>query len=214
MESKSDRCDPVARGTSLVQLFCSPEEFGVLRGIPPAEVPEPDRTLLDHRSHMTVAMERFHDGLVQLRVVAKASDQLVSGAAHRDWYAREILLENSRGELVQYGIVRIDLTHLDAATAEAIRAARRPLGRILIEAGMLREVNGVKLLEVLPGPHLLTLLGSGAAGSAAVAPLRRLYGRVADIQLDGRPAVELLEIVVPTHETRRTDQAAGVSGGR
>jgi hypothetical protein len=64
---------------------------------------------------------------------------------------------------VQHGIVRIDLSHLDPETAAAIREARRPLGRILIDAGMLREVHGVRLLEIVPGPHLQKLF-AGLAG--------------------------------------------------
>ena len=97
----------------------------------------------------------------------------------------------------------------DAATAAAIRAARRPLGRILIEAGMLREVHGVRLLHVAPGPHLRELLCGGDFGEAAVEPL---YGRVATIELDGRPAVELLEIVVP-HRGRQPVSPAVSSNG-
>ena len=118
------------------------------------------------------------------------------------WYAREILLETPAGKIVQHGIVRIDLTHLDAPTARAIREGRQPLGRILIEAGMLRDVHGVKLLEIMPGPHLQDLFRLTVPGPAGIARTAGMagapvYGRVADIQLDGLPAVELLEIVAP-----------------
>ena len=208
MSSEPDSRDPVVRATSLVHLFCNSAEFGLLQSVTPDQVPEPARTLLDHRSHMTVAMERFYGGDVRLRVVARANDP-VAPAARDDWYAREILLETADGTIVQHGIVRIDLAHLDAATAAAIRAARRPLGRILIEAGMLREVHGVRLLHVAPGPHLRELLCGGDVGVAAVEPL---YGRVATIELDGRPAVELLEIVVP-HRSRQPLSPAVSSGG-
>ena len=208
MSSEPDSRDPVVRATSLVHLFCNSAEFGLLQSVTPDQVPEPARTLLDHRSHMTVAMERFYGGDVRLRVVARANDP-VAPAARDDWYAREILLENADGTIVQHGIVRIDLSHLDAATAAAIREARRPLGRILIEAGMLREVHGVRLLQVAPGPHLRELLCGGDVGVAAVEPL---YGRVATIELDGRPAVELLEIVVP-HRSRQPLSPAVSSGG-
>jgi len=208
MSSEPDSRDPVVRATSLVHLFCNSAEFGLLQSVTPDQVPEPARTLLDHRSHMTVAMERFYGGDVRLRVVAKANDPLAL-TARNDWYAREILLETADGTIVQHGIVRIDLAHLDAATAAAIRAARRPLGRILIEAGMLREVHGVRLLHVAPGPHLRELLCGGDFGGAAVEPL---YGRVATIELDGRPAVELLEIVVP-HRGRQPVSPAVSSNG-
>jgi len=170
--------DPVARADDLVRLFCDPVGFGRLRGVAAADVPEPARDLLDHHSHMTAAMERIH-GSVGLRVVATAP---------RGRYAREIILENKAGRPVQYGIVRIDLTALDAALAGEIRAARRPLGRILIDGGVLREVQDVDLLEIVPGPHLRAVLAlpSGAGP---------LHGRVAEIALNGRKAVELLEIV-------------------
>jgi hypothetical protein len=201
MKSEPDSRDPVTRAAALVRLFCGLADFGECRSVMPNQVPEPARTLLDHRSHMTVAMERFHGCAVRLRVVAQADDRREHGP-NDGWYAREILLETPAGKIVQHGIVRIDLTHLDVPTARAIREGRRPLGRILIEAGMLREVQGVNLLEIMPGPHLqelFRLMGPRPAGSSPAAPVSEapVYGRVADIQLDGRPAVELLEIVAP-----------------
>jgi hypothetical protein len=63
------------------------------------------------------------------------------------------------------------------------------LGRILIDAGLLCDVQRIGLLEVAVGPHLATLLG---IPEAAVA-----FGRVAEIRVGGALAVELLEIVAP-----------------
>jgi len=157
--------------------------FGCFRELPPDAVPDPPRRLLDHRSHMTVAMERFHGGPVDLRVVAEQP-----AAADADRYAREILLLRD-GRVVQHGIVRIDLAVVPPPTAAAIRAGRLPLGRVLIDAGLLCEVQDVRLLEVTIGPHLAALF---ACPGDAVA-----FGRVAEIRVAGRPAVELLEIVAP-----------------
>ena len=188
--------DGVTRAEELVRLFAEPGPgFATFRNVDRAEVPEPACTLLDHTSHMTVAMERFHGGDVRLRVVSQA-DSTGAQSPHSGWYAREILLETQAGTIVQHGIVRIDLSHLGPETAAAIREARRPLGRILIDAGMLRDVHGVRLLEIVPGPHLQKLFG-GLAGprAAPIAATTPVYGRVADIQLDGLPTVELLEIV-------------------
>lgn len=201
-KNESDSSEPLRRALTLAQLFCSAEEFGVVRSVSPDEVPEPARTLLDHRSHMTVAMERFHGGDVRLRVVARLEDAWKQ-CSNDGIYAREILLETQTGQCVQFGIVRIDLTHLDPATADAIRGARRPLGRILIDAGMLREVHAVKLLQIVPGPHLRDLLWGGSCQPGDMADASPLYGRVAEIQLDGRPTVELLEIVAPTGAVQR-----------
>jgi len=199
MPVEPPRRDPVDRAVALVRLFCTPEEFGGIRGVQAVDVPQPARQLLDHRSHMTVAMERFYGGPVGLRVVARAVDEdAAEGAAGQKaagqgaaWYAREILLESPPERVVQHGIVRIDLQSVDPRTAREIRDGRRPLGRILIDAGILREVHAVALVEIAPGPHLAGLFGRETAPAAPV------YGRVADILLNGRPAVELLEVVAP-----------------
>lgn len=181
----------VARGVDLVSLF-HPDatSFGSLGLAAPESVPELVRQLLDHRSHMTVAMERRH-GPVRLQVVDRGED-----ATGR--YAREILLRAADGRVVQHGIVRIDLGRLSAEIAAAIRGEAVPLGRILIDAGLLRDVHDVALLEIHPGPHLQRLFGSSAL----------THGRVAVIDLDGVPAVELLEIVAPDSRSR-PDGGAG-----
>ena len=170
----------VSRGRDLVALF-HPDtaSFGSLRLADPEGTPAGVRQLLDHRSHMTVAMERLH-GPVRLQVVNHSTD-----SAGR--YAREILLLRADGRVVQHGIVRIDLGRLAAETAAAIRAQTLPLGRILIDAGVLRDIHDVALLDIDPGPHLRRLFGVGTT----------THGRVATIDLDGPPTVELLEIVAP-----------------
>ena len=93
---------------------------------------------------------------------------------------------------MQHGIVRIDLAAVDPQTADAIREGRLPLGRILLNAGLLCDVQDVHLLRIAPGAHLRPLLGGGDA---------TVYGRVADIVIGGRPTVELLEIVAATDES-------------
>jgi hypothetical protein len=176
--------DAAARARDLVAFFHpEPAEFGSVREVSPADVPAGPRRLLDHASHMTVAMERFHGGPVGLRVVHCRED-----ADGR--YAREILLTRADGVVVQHGIVRIDLAKLAPDVAAAIRGAVTPLGRILLDAGLLGDVHDVRLLEVTPGPHLQTLFADDSPATAT-------FGRVATIDLDGSPVIELLEIVAP-----------------
>lgn len=180
----ADADDAVARAGDLVGLFCpSRSSFGSIEAALAAAVPEPDRRLLHHCSHMTVTMERHHDCAVELRVVAERQPAGGGGEV----YAREILLVRPDGVVVQYGIVRIDLAVLDRETAAAIRRRAAPLGTILVAAGLLCEVQNVALLRIQAGPHLHRVVGAGG----------RLYGRVAEIAVDGSPAIELLEIVVP-----------------
>jgi chorismate-pyruvate lyase len=189
MSSASTR-DPVERGLELVRIFSAdPAVFGRLRAVAAPAVPAGARGLLDHCSHMTAAMERFHGGPVSLTVV-----QQVTGAAAgrgldaaNPLYAREILLTRGDGAVVQYGIVRIDLGAVATEIAAAIREGNVPLGRILMDAGLLCEVDHVALLEIEPGPHLAKLFGLRS----------RTFGRVAEIRVDGQPAIELLEVVSP-----------------
>jgi hypothetical protein len=174
---------PVGRAAELVRLFCPrAADFGRLSPVDVRDVPPLHRQLLDHLGHMTVTMERHHACLLCLRVVAERDDPSVEAGRR---YAREILLETPAGRVVQYGIVRIDLAAVAPAVAEAIRGRRAPLGRILVQAGLLCEVQNVQLVRVSPGPHLRRLIGG--AGDT--------YGRAAEILVAGQPAIELLEIV-------------------
>lgn len=182
--------DAVARAERLVALVCRPvEAFATFTAVDAAVVPSPARELLDHASHMTVVMERFHGRPLELRVVARIAER----PGVDDWYAREILLVDRGGRVVQHGIVRIDLAQVDPDTARRIRAATEPLGRVLIEAGLLRDVRAVALLELHAGARLAALVGLPET------PPPVLYGRVAEIALSGSaaPAVQLLETVVP-----------------
>jgi len=164
--SVEDPAEASIRAAALVKLFC-PEVafFGMISGISPEDLTADDRRLLDHRSHMTVTMERHHGCTVDLRVVAERHPAGAGG----DSYAREILLVRPDGVVVQCGIVRIDLATLDPETAAAIRGRAAPLGRILVVAGLLCEVQRVALLRIEAGPHLGRWVGRQ----------RRLHGRVA-----------------------------------
>ena len=182
--------DGVARAMALVKLFCeSVESFGQFCAVESANVPQPWRQLLDHESHMTVAMEKFYKTTVGLQVVAE-----LKSAADCDWYAREIFLLHPDGAAIQYGIVRIDLSQVNTTTAQAILRAHLPLGRILLEAGLLLQVQHVQLMELLPSVYWQALF---SATHTHLQTQARTFGRVASIRVAGKQAVELLEIVAP-----------------
>ncbi len=168
---------------ALVALFYeSPAELGRFVERPAAELPPVYQELLAHNHHMTVTVERHHGSLVDVKVLERRISD--------DHYARKILLaRQSDGRVVQFGIVRLNFAYLDAAVRREIEAQTAPLGRILIQHKVLREVELFKLLEVTPGSDLCRLFG--------MTPSQRAYGRTALIHCNGEPAVELLEIVTP-----------------
>jgi chorismate-pyruvate lyase len=140
------------------------------------------RMLLAHDSHMTVTVERFHNGPVDVRVL----ETRLSGTH----YARKILLaRQSDGVVVQFGIMRLDFSCVSPEVRREVESQSAPLGHILIQHNVLREVHLTKLWKVTPGEDLRSLFN--------LTPGQITYGRTAIIHCDGEPAVELLEIVTP-----------------
>lgn len=157
-------------------------QLGSFEEVPRDRVPPPYRELLVHEHHMTVTVEAYHRCPVEVRVVRKR----VSDSR----YARLILLvRQSDGAVVQFGIMRVNFALLNDAVRDRILAEETPLGRILIEQDVLREIRLFSLWRVTPGPDLCKLFGLDDA--------RTTYGRTAIIDCNGEPAVELLEIVTP-----------------
>ncbi|MFQ3652263.1 MAG: hypothetical protein SNJ75_18250 [Gemmataceae bacterium] len=143
-------------------------------------VPEPYHRLLVHEHHMTVTVEAYHGGPVAVRVLRERHDP--------PWYSREILLiHQASGQVVQSGIVRLDLRQVTPEVAEAILRGDTPLGRVLINHNVLRRIELTALLYLPPSPRLREWFASE----------QPTYGRLAIIHCDEAPAVELLEVVAP-----------------
>ncbi len=144
------------------------------------EMPEPYRSLLVHTHHMTVTVERFYGDAVDVRVleVARSGDE----------YARKILLTlHGSGEVVQLGIVQIDLSLLSDVVREQIVEGKTPLGRVLIQNNVLRHIQPAGYFRVEPSAELDRLFGR--------ADRQPTYGRLGVIFTDGKPAIEVLEIL-------------------
>jgi hypothetical protein len=90
---------------------------------------------------------------------------------------------------VQFGIVRVNLVHVSRLVREEIVAGQTPFGRILINHNVLRRIEPTAFLRIHPGAAMM-----GWFGLREPCPV---YGRLAYIHCDGRPAVELLEVVAP-----------------
>ncbi|MGL4514386.1 MAG: hypothetical protein ACRCT8_14960 [Lacipirellulaceae bacterium] len=161
-------------------FFASAGALGVLTPVSATELPPEPRALLAHAVHMTETLERRHG--CPVTVAVKGEDR------HTSRYARHSLLaRQSDGVVVQSGVMRIDLAGLPTLLAEAIVDGDAPLGRLLIENNVLRQVELLELWRIEAGPTLAEELSVPSGGV--------IYGRSARILVQGRPAVELLEIV-------------------
>lgn len=172
-----------AEAIELATGFFDPlTELGTLMPVGEADLPADYLTLLAHSGHMTVTLEAWHESLVDVGVVAERKSP--------ESYARHSLLtRQSDGRVVQSGVMRIDLRDVPDAARQKIELGGTPLGRILIQNNVLREVELLALWRIAAGPVLDEELG--------IAPGGVIYGRSARILVRGRPRVELLEIVRP-----------------
>jgi hypothetical protein len=162
-------------------------DLGRFTRVDEASLPAGDRELLAHHSHMTVAMERFHDSPVDVEVLDRRTD----GCR----YSRKIRLRTQRtGRVVQFGVVRLNLDYLEPDVREEVVSERTPLGRVLINHGVLMQVRLTALWRIEPGPDLMRSLEMPAAAT--------IYGRTAMIDFETQPAIELLEISAPLPEGR------------
>lgn len=166
----------------LAALFFSDlAELGRFEPVPVESLPTDYRTLLAHPDHMTVALERYHHSTVAVKVLHEWRDETS--------YARTSLLSrHSDGAIVQFGIMRIWLSDLPSDVIAEITQRKSPLGRVLIEHNLLREVEPIFLWKIAPGPVL--------SKHFQLTQNRPLFGRSAQILVAERPTVQLLEIPV------------------
>jgi hypothetical protein len=166
----------------LFAQFGTTDDLPQYQIIPGRHVPQPYRGLLVHEHHMTVTVEAHHGDLVDVRILAR---RYVG-----DSYARKILLTlQQTGQIVQFGIVRIDLAQCSPPVRAALIEEKTPVGRILIQHNVLRRIEPTAFLRIQGGPAQMAWFG--------LTEPKTLYGRLAFIHCNGKPAVELLEIVAP-----------------
>lgn len=166
----------------LLALFPAADYLRSHAFIPAAQVPPPYHGLLCHEHHMTVTVEAHHGDLVNVRVLDRRRD----GQS----YARKILLAlRGSGKIVLFGLVRIHLDYCSPEVQREIVSEKTPLGRILINHNVLRRIEPTGFLKITPGPAMMDWF--------KLTEPKTVYGRTAIIHCDGKPAVELLEIVTP-----------------
>lgn len=173
---------PAPTVESLYALFPGSADRPACTPIRGDQMPEPYRSLLVHTHHMTVTVERHYGGPVDVDVLETARDG--------DEYARKILLKlRDGGRVVQSGIVQIDLSLLSPVVRDRIVEGKTPLGRVLIEHDVLRHIRPAGYLRVEPCDEMCRWFGLKT-------PITT-YGRLGIIYTDGRPAIEVLEILAP-----------------
>jgi chorismate-pyruvate lyase len=168
---------------TLAGLFYTyPQDIGEFHEVAAADMPPVYRQLLAHEGHMTETVEAFHQGPVTVEVIAKHIT-----STH---YARKILLRRQTDNaVVQFGIARLTFEYLSDDVRREIESEETPLGRVLINHNVLREVELFALWQLYPGADLRKLFNLDKP--------TEVYGRTALIYCNGEPAVELLEIVAP-----------------
>lgn len=145
-------------------------------------LPKPYHHMLAHNHHMTVTMESYHGCPVDVRIL----DRRLDG----DFYYRKIiLLKHGTDYVVQFGLVRFDLSYVTQPVRAEIIAGKKPLGRVLIDHNVLRHIDLGAVLRVTAGPALAEYLQMPVGGVT--------YGRLATIFCNQHPAVDLLEITAP-----------------
>jgi chorismate-pyruvate lyase len=172
--------DPDARG--LFALFPLSGFLAAYELVDAAHVPAPYHDLLVHEHHMTVTVEAHHGEGVNVRVLEERRGVMA--------YARKILLVTQQTQrVVQFGLVRIHLQYCSQTVRDEILSGKTPLGRVLIQNNVLRRIEPTSFLRVVPGPPMM--------GWFSLQTPQPTYGRQAIIHCDGKPAIELLEIVAP-----------------
>ena len=168
---------------SLIGVFyAAPEKLGRFAEARSRSIPAPYDRLLNHDEHMTVTVEAFHESSVDV--------QVLNVERETGTYSRRILLSRQTDKkVVQFGIVRLRVDALHEKVRNEIESETTPLGRVLIQNGVLRLVELCQLYEIEAGDDLAQLFGCPVGTTT--------YGRTAWIYCDGEPAVELLEIVTP-----------------
>lgn len=173
---------PQVELAELIGLFFpeAASNVGKFHEVDPSQMPSDADSLLNHCEHMTVTIEEFHDSEVDVQVLEEQNTN-----TH---YSRKILLtRKSDGGVVQYGIVRLDMSTLPQVVQDQIRERKIPLGRILISHDVMRAVRLAKLYRIEAGDELASHFGAENGSD--------IFGRTAWMYCNGKPAIELLEIV-------------------
>ena len=183
---EAQRSEQDAAAIAMLRELCKPLKGGQsvqpqCAVVQPNEIPQPADALLVHHQHMTEVLQKHYGRPVAVHVL----DEHLDG----DMYTRKVSLTpgGANEPVVEWGIVRLDLSYMPAIVREEILAKRLPLGEILIRHDVHRRIKPRWFLRFPGRGPLLTFFGDPNA--------KPMYGRIGTIFCDEKPAIELLEIV-------------------
>lgn len=175
--------DP-AKVVRLMLAFFGDSEVPRATALDADALPAQPRALLAHSGHMTETLARHHGAALSVRPYR----------IHRqgDMYGRRLDLHaGDDPRPVMTGIMIFNLALVASGVRDEIVAARAPLGEILIRRRILRRVAADAFLRFDADDPLVQRFGPFTETALPA------YGRLATIECDQRPAVDLLEIVRP-----------------
>jgi chorismate-pyruvate lyase len=146
-------------------------------------IPQPFRTLLVHKTDMTSTLESFHGD--KLRV-----ELLSTHTAGQEYFREVVLCLEQDGKRTEFGAIKIMLDLFPREVREEILRERKPLGRILTDAGVEFSSQPRGYFELAPIEFISQSLG--------LTDRRLLYGR-RNTLIDPweRPLAEIVEILPP-----------------
>lgn len=152
--------------------------------ISPADVPEPEKSLLVHHRDMTRTLEQFHGARIHLRVLSRHDAE---GA-----YWRESVLQlDGSNRAVEFGAIKIYLDPFPEPWRQQILDEHRPLGAILNESGIAYTSRPTAFLHFATDPFIREALHLTQNGM--------LYGRQNTLRrVGGGVLAEIVEILPPT----------------
>lgn len=141
-------------------------------------LPRAYRELLVHTEHMTERLARYHGRRIELEVLHHEQRGTI--------YSRNVLLQLADTDfVVEFGVVRMDLRFMSPQVRTGVLSREIPLGAILISHDVMRRIE----------PKWYFRFSADAPVCAHFAGNGDAYGRVGLIHCEGRPAIELLEVV-------------------
>ncbi len=169
-------------GKLITQFHNTVEDIGQFLPVRPSNMTAAFRRLLHHERHMTATLRCHFDSPLGVEVVNSRHDPAR--------YLREILLRRvTDGLAVEYGLLNADLPRLPETLRNELINGQQPFGQLIADQRWQTCVSVDQLWRIEVGPAL--------AAITDLTPGEITFGRLASIEIDNTPAIEVLEIMLP-----------------